>query len=842
MKRNAIIIFLLLSYFTVSSYAQQNKVDVSYVGNSGFLITIGDKKILIDALFKGFEGDYILPQDIQNKLYKAQAPFDDVDLIVVSHAHGDHVDLDMLKQHMQINPKTVFASTQQLVNVLTDSTNRWIGFNPTKEKSESKVIGDIKIEAFYLPHGPDSRIINNGFLVSVNGISFFHTGDVDFDQFTFEEFRSLQLVERKIDLSFIQHFYLTSDSISGQFVTNGIGGKYIIPIHCHFTTPVFDSSIIKQNYPDAILFNEELQTWHMPTEDGKISTLGEYYFNQPPPGDSAVIFAPGIISLPNRLESNIAFTPDGKECYLGLLEVRDRKVFNKINQSKYVNNKWTEQTEAPFSVDNNIGDPVPSADGQKLYFNKESDIWMLKRKPEEWSAPIKLPSPINSNASEGSISESDNGDVYISSRRSGGFGGIDIWRINPLADQSLQAENLGLMMNSTYFDYSPFIAPDGSYLIFGSYRARRDGLLYISFNEGDDVWTTPINMNSCGAQVNNTTAHHSNPSLSPDGKYLFFRRHESDTIMDIYWVSTRILEKLKQKAFEEYSTQKLTNLKGDYLGQTPPGNTAKVFAPGLVSREATIEHGAPTFSPDGNEVFWQVNSPNHKIIHGLTMKRHENVWSAPKVTPYDSDPVFSPDGNRLYYLPFGEENGENDGPHFVEKEGEHWGSPACMNLIKHYPEIEAVYNHSFTNSGTLYFLGHAEGYWNNFGIYRSELIDGEYTQPELLPASINIPGEIRNWTPFIAPDETYLLFSSSRAKDKTDTGDIYISFRNADGGWTIPIYLDDEVNSDRPERFPSVTPDGKYLFFTRFVSRGNEDVMWVSANVIDELRKKNIKK
>ena len=842
MKRKAIIIFLILSYITLTSFAQKNNVAISYVGNSGFLINIGDKKILIDALFKGYEGDYILPQEIQDKLCKAQAPFNDVDLIVVSHAHGDHVNPDMVKQHMQNNPKAIFASTQQLVDHMKDSTDRSIGFSPTKEKSDRKEVQGITIESFLFPHGPDSRTINNAFLITVNGITFFHTGDVDFDQFTFEEFRSLQLPEKNIDLSFIQHFYLTSDSISRQFVTNGIGGKYIIPIHYHFTTPVFDSVIVKQNYPDAILFNEELQTWYMPIEDGEISSLGEYYFNQPPPGDSAVIFAPGIFSLPNRLESNIAFTPGGKACYFGVLKIMDRKYACKIYQSKYVNNKWTEQTEAPFSLNQNVSDPVLSADGKKLYVNKEGNIWMLKHNSEGWSAPTKLPSPINSEASEGSISESDKGDVYISSRRSGGFGGIDIWRINPLADQSLQAENLGLMMNSTYFDYSPFIAPDGSYLIFGSYRARRDGLLYISFNEGDNVWTTPINMNSCGAKVNNSTAHHSNPSLSPDGKYLFFRRHESDTIMDIYWVSTRILEKLKKKALEEYSSLKFTNLTGDYLGQTPPGNTAKVFAPGLVSREATIEHGSPTFSPDGHEVFWQVNSPNHKIIHGLTMKRNENEWSAPKVTSYDSDPVFSPDGNRLYYLPFGEENGEKDGPHFVEKQGEHWGTPVCMDLIKRYPEIEAVYNHSFTNSGTLYFLGHAEGYWNNFGIYRSELIDGEYAPPELLPASINIPGDIRNWTPFIAPDESYLLFSSSRAKDKTDTGDIYISFRNTDGSWADPVYLGDEVNSDRPERFPSVTPDGKYLFFSRFVSRGNEDVMWVSANVIDELRKKNIKK
>ena len=273
MKRKAIILFLLVSYISVSSYAQQKKVEVTYVGNSGFLLNIGDKKILIDALFKGFKGNYNLPQKIQDKLTLAQAPFDDVDLILVTHAHGDHVNPDMVRKHLQNNPKAIFVSTQQMVNALNGFTDRCIAFNPTKEKSESKVINDISIETFYLPHGPDSKIINIGFLVSVNGVTFFQSGDADFEQFTFDQFRSLRLPERKIDLLFIQHYYLRGDSLNDKFVKDAIGGRYIIPIHYHFTTPSFDRSIVLQNYPDAIIFKEELQSWSMPVKKNKFTNL-----------------------------------------------------------------------------------------------------------------------------------------------------------------------------------------------------------------------------------------------------------------------------------------------------------------------------------------------------------------------------------------------------------------------------------------------------------------------------------------------------------------------------------------------------------------------------------------
>ncbi len=77
------------------------------------------------------------------------------------------------------------------------------------------------------------------------------------------------------------------------------------------------------------------------------------------------------------------------------------------------------------------------------------------------------------------------------------------------------------------------------------------------------------------------------------------------------------------------------------------------------------------------------------------------------------------------------------------------------------------------------FLAHAEGLGslNNFGIYRSEFINGEYAKPELLPPSVNAGEGVLNWTPFIAPDESFLLFSSSRFTSETDFGDIYVCFR-----------------------------------------------------------------
>ncbi len=282
-----------------------------------------------------------------------------------------------------------------------------------------------------------------------------------------------------------------------------------------------------------------------------------------------------------------------------------------------------------------------------------------------------------------------------------------------------------------------------------------------------------------------------------------------------------------------------------YLGQTPPGDTPVVFAPGIVSTDSTIEHGSPTFSPDGKEVFWQSNlrhSEKATQIFGMTMKYVGDTWSEPEISLYDGGPVFSPDGKRLYFLPVGKEKGAENGPYFVEKQGESWSEPTCLDLIALFPELRFVHNHSFTSNGTIYFLGYAEGLdlFNNYGIYRTELSNGEYTKPELLPPSINTPG-LFNWTPFIAPDESYLIFASRSVPAVVGTGGLYICFRQSDGSWTDRISLGEQINIKGSERFPTVSPDGKYLFFTRFVSKDNEDVFWVNAGIIEKLRKEALK-
>src|SRR5262249_13600695 len=93
----------------------------------------------------------------------------------------------------------------------------------------------------------------------------------------------------------------------------------------------------------------------------------------------------------------------------------------------------------------------------------------------------------------------------------------------------------------------------------------------------------------------------------------------------------------------------------------------------------------------------------------------------------------------------------------------------------------------------------------------SRPVDGRYNAPENLGSAINT--EFDEYEPLIAPDQSFLIFmASGRPDGHSRSNDLYLS-RRKDGAWTPAENLGDEINSHREEYSPSLSPDGKYLFF-----------------------------
>lgn len=270
------------------------------------------------------------------------------------------------------------------------------------------------------------------------------------------------------------------------------------------------------------------------------------------------------------------------------------------------------------------------------------------------------------------------------------------------------------------------------------------------------------------------------------------------------------------------------------------GQTAKVFAPGVVSLKDRVEFGC-TFSPDGKEFYFSIEKSGRRWVIMVT-KQENNQWTQPQVASFsgkfdDLEVSISPKGKRLFFCS-NRPLKENSEPKkdfdiwFVEKSGKGWGKPQHAGYHINTDGYEWYPTASL--SGTLYFCG-----GKTPGLYRSKLIDGKYTTPKKIGDLFT--SDIIGGHPYIAPDESYIITSAKEGPGNKGGWDLYISFQKPDGKWTKSKNLGDAINTKENEDFPCVSPDGKYLFFTRLSrdSQGKEigDIYWIDAIVLGTMSK-----
>lgn len=265
----------------------------------------------------------------------------------------------------------------------------------------------------------------------------------------------------------------------------------------------------------------------------------------------------------------------------------------------------------------------------------------------------------------------------------------------------------------------------------------------------------------------------------------------------------------------------------NYLGQTPPGNTPEVFAPGIISISGRKERSF-TISPNGDEIFFcKAGFPYSKIYQ---MVKTDTGWTAPFLAEftknyYATEPAFSPDGKTLIFsTKMGRTDEYNWNIWCVKKTDGEWSAPESLFDVDSNRISE--YHPSATQDGKIYFC-----YWrrsNNTGdLYMANPgPDGYLISRIEMPVNSNY----QDVDPFIAPDESYLIFKSTRSGGYGGM-DNYISYKKADGSWTNPKNLGPKINTSQADDVGDISPDGKYMFFTR-----NDNIYWVDAGFVDSLK------
>lgn len=256
----------------------------------------------------------------------------------------------------------------------------------------------------------------------------------------------------------------------------------------------------------------------------------------------------------------------------------------------------------------------------------------------------------------------------------------------------------------------------------------------------------------------------------------------------------------------------------------------KLFAVGIINTDGD-EYG-PAFTPDGRTLYF-TRRKDRKGSESIVVSEFKNGnWTQPATVSFsgqyaDKEPFVSPDGKHLFFAsrrPLTSGGQQRDWDIWMVNrlkagwsEPENLGPTVNSSGYDNYPAV--------SKNGTLYFGSVRPGGRGEGDLYRSRLVNGRYAAAENLGDLINTEGNEAD--PYIAPDESYLIFSGELTGGMGE-GDLYISF-NRNGIWMKPQSLGPTVNSANYEYTPLVSPDGKYLFF----SRGWGDIYQIDAGFLN---------
>lgn len=186
----------------------------------------------------------------------------------------------------------------------------------------------------------------------------------------------------------------------------------------------------------------------------------------------------------------------------------------------------------PNSINNpsiNVTAPFISLDGSAILFTSDyaddgTLVYFSQREPGDWKPPVELPKHLNTRLHymKGYALSSDGKTIYVSSAKSGGVGGFDIWASERQGNSWSEIKNLFLPINTKGNEGCPSFTPDGNTLYF--MRCEKMDMqkadkckLFVTRKKPNGQWEEPTEL-----PANINTGNSQTPRIGADGETLFF--------------------------------------------------------------------------------------------------------------------------------------------------------------------------------------------------------------------------------------------------------------------------------------------------------------------------------
>jgi L-ascorbate metabolism protein UlaG (beta-lactamase superfamily) len=227
-------LLLVVALHSVGATPQRRECAVTYVANAGVLFESNDQKFLFDAPIRDSIPPYAKPTaDDSKRLESAAPPFDNVDAILITHWHEDHLSADAVAAHLRSSPSTRLISSQEVVDRVRKSAAsavpaaQFIAVTPAPGTSQRAAGSGTPVHVLRLRHNPTRRLPEQhvGFLVE-GCRTVLHTGDADPAADNFTLMGSLP----RVDTALLPFWYMLGEH-NRQFVATSIKPARILGMH-----------------------------------------------------------------------------------------------------------------------------------------------------------------------------------------------------------------------------------------------------------------------------------------------------------------------------------------------------------------------------------------------------------------------------------------------------------------------------------------------------------------------------------------------------------------------------------------------------------------------------------
>jgi L-ascorbate metabolism protein UlaG (beta-lactamase superfamily) len=246
--------------------ATRTGVTITFLANEGVLLSAGTRKVLIDGLFLKYETGYAVPADSTRiALERARPPFDAVDLVLVTHRHGDHFHPSPVAAHLGANPRARLVTSRQVIDSLRRGASvagvpatRLMSRTMSPGTRRREVIGGIPVELLGLPHGywRNRKVEHLGFIVELGGRRVLHVGDADVAEKTFAP---LRLDTARIDVALLPYWAVTSRE-GRRVIERWIRPRQVVAIHVGEGDASRVAREVRAALPSAVTFGRSLES------------------------------------------------------------------------------------------------------------------------------------------------------------------------------------------------------------------------------------------------------------------------------------------------------------------------------------------------------------------------------------------------------------------------------------------------------------------------------------------------------------------------------------------------------------------------------------------------------